>query len=116
MANKPYGVAYNPQIRETEQGSRIYTAWKKVRSKPFCEEWRAFLPFYNWSIENGYKPGARIHLIDKEGEYGPDNCVWSVKEEEETVKEAWIRKWNETVNRIRKHYGMEPLEGTDYVY
>ena len=32
-----------------------------------CDEWLNFLPFYNWSIKNGYKKGLTFDRINNDG-------------------------------------------------
>jgi hypothetical protein len=39
-----------------------------------CQEWQEFLPFYNWSIGNGYKKGLTIDRINNDSNYEPLNC------------------------------------------
>lgn len=105
---KHYGEPYDPALRKTEVGSKLYTMWKKVRKNPHCKEFENFPNFYAWAVCNGYTVGDRLILIDESMPYCPDNCDWAIKPGE------WTHEWNRAVNRIRKHYGMESLEGTNY--
>ena len=114
MGRKPQGRDYNPEIRKTEVGSRLYTAWKKARSGPHCDEWDDFVGFYEWAVKSDYVLGARLCLIDDADIYCPENVEWYIYDEEVRDREAFIYEWNTTVNRIRKHLGMPPLEGTSY--
>ena len=117
MGRKPQGRDYDPEIRKTKAGSRFYTAWKKARSAPHCDEWDDFFGFYEWAAKSDYVLGARLCLIDDTGMYCPENVFWDVPgraTEYETSDEEFIYEWNVTVYRIRKHLGMPPLEGTSY--
>ena len=41
-----------------------------------CDDWReSKVLFANWAINNGYKPGRSLKIIDKSKPYGPSNCV-----------------------------------------
>lgn len=108
---KNVGKPYSPELRQSEHGSRLYNAWKKLRRKPYSEEWNDFQSFYNWSIRDGYSIGDTLVLIDDSKPYSPENCVWRSKANADPQRE---QEWNAAVNRIRKYYGMPPLEGTDY--
>lgn len=105
------GKPYDPELRRSEHGSRLYGVWRKLRRHPYCEEWNDFPAFYAWAIHNGYSLRSTLKRLDKNKPYGPDNCVWNTKN---PVDPEWADVWNATVNRIRKHYGMPPLEGTEY--
>lgn len=43
-----------------------------------CEEWRNdFIPFLEWSLENGYEDNLLIGRVDIGKQYEPNNCKWS---------------------------------------
>jgi len=106
---------YDPMIRKTPVGKHLYYHWKMMRKKPHTQEWDLFPNFYEWAVNRGCNPDARLLLIDTTLPYSPDNCEWKTKEEEEEAANAeLVAAWNAAVNRIRKHYGMPPLEGTSY--
>jgi hypothetical protein len=111
---KRVGKPYDPDIRFSDQGSRLYQTWRKVRGSSHCKEWEDFQTFYDWALESGYEVGDWLRLIDNTGGYTPDNCVWFTPSDGVHPPKDFADKWNKTVNRIRKHYGMPPLEGTNY--
>lgn len=112
---KRYGEPYDPALRKTDHGSRLYAAWKSMRKHPHCEEWDYFPTFYDWAMQSGYEAGTWLRRIDKDMPYTTDNCIWySPNEEKEYIPPEWADEWNKTVNRIRKYYGIPPLEGTEY--
>jgi len=47
-----------------------------------CEEWKnSFIPFYEWSMENGYKDHLEIDREEVDGNYEPNNCRWVTRVE-----------------------------------
>ena len=48
--------------------------WYGGRGITICDEWKEFLPFYEWAINNGWQPGLTIDRIDVNKSYEPDNC------------------------------------------
>ena len=107
---------YDPALRKTEHGKNLYNTWQRIRRSPHCKEWDCYPTFYEWAIQSGYTTGAWLRLVDRNGTYKPDNCWWYIPgDQEEEIPPELADRWNKTVNRIRKYYGMPPLEGTEYV-
>lgn len=104
-------ITYDAQLRETEHGSRLYEYWKRVKRDTDSPEFETFTGFFKWAQEAGYSLGAKLLRRDGREPYNPDNCVWvyheeKPKEERDPEREAL---WDKTVNRIRLHFGMEPI-------
>ena len=108
-------IPYDPALRQTEHGSKLYQCWRKVRQNPHCDEWDYFPTFYKWAMQSGYQVGAWLQRIDPDKPYESSNCTWYTPvSNRNKIPNKWADGWNKTVNRIRKYYGMPPLEGTDY--
>lgn len=49
-----------------------------------CDEWRKPEPFLEWAAANGYSDELSLDRKDNNKPYGPDNCKWSTREEQNT--------------------------------
>lgn len=105
-------VTYDPALRRTESGKRLYYYWKQVRKKSYSPEWDSFPNFYEWAMANGFILNAKLLLIDATLPYSPDNCAWKTKEvPEESISRKRADEWDAVVNRIREQMGLPPLKG-----
>lgn len=106
---------YDPELRKTEHGSKLYQTWKSMRKADHCEEWESFPVFYEWAMESGYEIGAWLKRNDMSAPFSPQNCFWyTPRESVGDISQEYKDRYNATVNRIRKHFGWPPLEGTEY--
>jgi len=76
-----------------ENGNNILIKWRsmngRVSNNPeykkknikICNEWLEFMPFYYWSIENGFKIELELDRIDNSGNYEPSNCRWVTRKQ-----------------------------------
>lgn len=110
-------TTYDPEIRQSKSGARLYQTWKRMRKHLHNEDWDKFEAFYRWSIEEGYVPGDRLKRYDDTLPHGPDNSFWQGQDEGEfslmrTLE--WCEKWDQTVNKLRKQFGLPPLKEDGY--
>jgi hypothetical protein len=96
----------------------LYISWfEKKQNKRLCEEWLSFKVFCE---AVGERPEGNFVLNrpDKTRLYGPDNWEWLEKlkkEEDETNKDWWARKWADARKRnpdveynrnLKRNYGI----------
>ena len=107
-------ITYDPEIRKTESGSRIYGAWKRIRTRSYDLAFHDFIDFYTWARNEGYTIGDKLMRRDESLPYSPSNCYWKSSDDEEMSPAwavEWCEKWDETVRKLRKHFGLPPLKG-----
>ena len=76
--------------RCSNQSSKNYDRYGG-RGITYCKEWNEYLPFHEWALSNGYKPGLTIDRIDNNGNYEPSNCRWVT---------AFVQSRNTSRNRL----------------
>jgi hypothetical protein len=86
----------------------LYNVWSsmKHRCKPLgtsvtenhgdrgirvCNEWYKFLPFYEWSINNGYKKGLTLDRINNDRDYDPSNCRYTTYSTQNFNRRKFVR-------------------------
>ena len=99
--------------------TRIYNIWASMnqrcldkRCKSYnsyggkgiavCEEWRDFIQFERWAIENGYNESLTIDRIDCFGSYCPENCQWiSFEENRKKHKDSIMLSCNRITDPLK---------------
>lgn len=73
--------------KHNQKHSRLYNIWCNMKQRcnknigayknvSYCQEWEEFIPFYEWSISNGYAENLTLDRINTLGNYEPSNCRW----------------------------------------
>ena len=106
---------YDAALKEDPDFKSLYARYVSKYDTKYREGFDTFMEFYEWSMENGYVPGAKFMRRDEDKPHNPDNCYWKPPEEKKhkytsNEQKEMIEKWNKVVNRIRVHYGLEPFE------
>lgn len=88
---KLYKVWNNMLQRSNNLNNKYYSDYGG-RGITVCDEWREFLPFYNWAMTNGYLEGLSIDRINNDGNYESSNCKWSTMKEQSNNRRntVWI--------------------------
>lgn len=59
-------------------GSSAYSDYGAVGIR-VCPEWKNFIVFQQWALNNEYQAGLSLDRIDPAGHYEPSNCRWVTK-------------------------------------
>lgn len=104
-------MKYGKKFLETEQGKRIYNIYYwGIRRGGCCEEWQNFDAFCDWVLKHWNEDAYAAGRVDTSKPFSPDNFRWKLRSDKSTYpRNDFKTRWNETVNKIRAYYGMEPL-------
>lgn len=58
-----------------DAGSKLYHVHLNMGRNELCEEWKNYVVFKQWAMDNGYRDGVKVCRIDATKPFGPDNCV-----------------------------------------
>lgn len=94
----------NLNKRHGMSNTRLHKIWKNMKQRclntenphfadyggrgiTVCEEWKDdFQAFYQWATANGYKDGLTIERKNNDGDYCPQNCVWTTIDKQQRNK------------------------------
>lgn len=82
------------KFKHGDCGSRLHNIWSNMiqrctnpnndkykwygdRGICVCEEWRDYSTFKEWALSHGYNDSLSIDRINVNGNYTPNNCMWS---------------------------------------
>ena len=114
----------NNNYKHGYRKTKLYTVWVGIKNRclnlktenykyygdrgiTICDEWLEFIPFRDWSLENGYKEGLTIDRKENDGNYEPSNCQWLSKKEN-------IRKQKQTILTMEKANEIRTLYNSGY--
>ena len=112
MASHKHRVLYDKALMHTPEWDNLYSIWTLMGKKQIRGAFEYFMDLYNWAMQNGFICGAILRRHDESKPCSPDNCYWSEAIHERAWNEkekASIRRFDETVGKIRAYYGMKPL-------
>ena len=86
-----------------ESKTRLYRIWEGIcarctkpsqksyrdygaRGISICDSWEKYDAFKKWAISSGYKNPLTIERVNVNDGYGPDNCIWISKGEQQLNK------------------------------
>lgn len=92
--------------------TRLYNIWAKMQRRclnkndndyykygergiSVCLEWRTFIPFGEWAMNNGYQESLTIDRINNDGDYEPSNCRWATyKQQGNNKRNSFFIEYN----------------------
>ena len=104
--------SYDPELRTSEHGRRLYETWKRIRKSEHDASFENYQDFYNWAIANGYSLGDILMRRSASLPYDPKNCYWKASKRDDMSAEwaiDWCEKWNKTVNVLRRYFGLPEI-------
>lgn len=81
---KSCGCKHDELVGETNIDPRkqthLHDVWSRYHKKEYwCDEWKQFEPFYEWSMSNGYEKGKKLIRKDSDEAFSPENCHWGAE-------------------------------------
>lgn len=101
MSNTPLYKSWAAMKRRCDNPDNLHKKYYADKSIKYCDEWKDFVCFSGWAINNGYVDGYTIERLDNSKGYYPENCTWI------PAKEQNINKTNKShlvIDGIDKSY------------
>ena len=116
----------NSNYKHGYKNTKLYDVWSSMKHRclnlkatsykdyggrgiTICNEWLEFIPFRDWSLNNGYADNLQINRINNNGNYEPTNCNWITHSEnmKNRRKPKTEKLTSEIANKIRELYIIE---------
>lgn len=101
-------IKYDQDFMKSPEGKSLHSRWKNIRYQR-GEEWDEFQAFVDWALANGFTMDAQLKRYDNRVPFNPSNSYFHEPENDYAITADCIKRWNDTVNKIRVHFGMKPL-------
>lgn len=114
------GIGTKNHFKHGGTNTRLYNIWSHIKGRIFdpknnryknyggrgitiCDEWLEFIPFRDWSLNNGYTDTLTIdRWPNNDGNYEPSNCRWVTRTENLRNTTRNVIKSIEQANEIRE--------------
>lgn len=77
-----------------------------------CDEWKDYVVFARWAINNGYSDELKIDRIDNNGNYEPGNCRWVTEKQQHNntsrCRFVTINGEKKTITEWAEENGIDP--------
>lgn len=83
----------------------LYSVWIRIHRENICKEWKDYLVFHKWSIEQGYREGLFLNRRNTNDLYSPDNCYFGDDKQHPAEKLECFGK-HLTYEQISQKYGV----------
>ena len=111
---REHGVIHAKSMtKHGQHNTRLYRIWNTMKNRcqnpntcnysrygeqniTVCDEWQEFIPFYEWSMSNGYDEKLTLDRVDNFDGYNPNNCRWvTMKEQQNNRKYHQLKRMEE---------------------
>lgn len=72
----PIYSVWNAMLRRCTNTKDVNYKHYGGRGITVCEEWKEYINFYNWAINNNYSEKLTLDRINNNESYCPNNCRW----------------------------------------